>query len=93
VANAALINSYLPVVAMLGLIMLLPVVFRWVAEHYEQRKKKSSVERSIIGRFFYYQLANIFITVTAGSIWQALYEILDHPGNALAILAASLPNC
>jgi len=91
VANAALINSYLPVVAMLGLIMLLPVVFRWMAEHYEQRKKKSSVERSIIGRFFYYQLANIFITVTAGSIWQALYEILDHPGNALAILAASLP--
>jgi hypothetical protein len=66
VADAALINSYLPVVAMLGLIMILPIVFRWVAENFEHRKKKSSVERSIIGRFFYYQLANIFITVTTG---------------------------
>ena len=66
VADAALINSYLPVVAMLGLIMILPIVFRWVAENFEHRKKKSSVERLIIGRFFYYQLANIFITVTTG---------------------------
>jgi hypothetical protein len=91
VADAALINSYLPVVAMLGLIMILPIVFRWVAENFEQRKKKSSVERSIIGRFFYYQLANIFITVTTGSIWKDLYEILNRPGNAFAYLAASFP--
>ena len=38
------------------------------------------------------QLANIFITVTAGSILDSLGEIVEHPGNMLAILGKSLPN-
>jgi hypothetical protein len=89
--HAAFINGYLPVVSLLGLIMILPIMFRWIAEKYENRKTKSGVEASILARFFNYQLANIYITVTAGSIWDALYKIADHPGNALAILAASFP--
>ena len=37
------------------------------------------------------QLANIYITVTAGSIWTALGTILDHPGAVFEILGRSLP--
>jgi len=87
----SLINGYLPVVVLLGLIMVLPLVFEWVAINYEDRKTKSDVQESILGRYFYFQLANIYITVTAGSILDALYEILDHPSNAFAILGKSLP--
>jgi len=90
--HTAFINGYLPVVSLLGIIMLLPVIFRWIAENYENRKTKSGVESSILVRFFYYQLANIYITVSAGSIWDALYKIVDHPGNAFAILSASFPS-
>jgi hypothetical protein len=36
--------------------------------------------------------ANIFITVTAGSILESLGEIIEHPGSILAILGKSLPN-
>ena len=39
-----------------------------------------------------FQLANIFITVTAGSILDSLGEIVEHPSNILAILGKSLPN-
>ena len=39
-----------------------------------------------------FQLANIFNTVTAGSILESLGEILEHPSNILAILGKSLPN-
>ena len=112
------VNGYLPVVLLLMLISILPFMFYGVARHYEDRKTESDVQKSIIGRYFYYQvshrsndiegyfsfrqsnilanphnqLANIFITVTAGSILDSLGEIVEHPGNMLAILGKSLPN-
>jgi hypothetical protein len=66
------INGYLPVVALLGLIMLLPIIFERIAIHYEHRKTLSDVQRSMLGRYFYYQLANIYLTVTAGSFWNSI---------------------
>jgi hypothetical protein len=89
---AAFVNGYLPIVLLLWLISILPHIFYGVALHYEDRKTESDVQKSIIGRFFYYQLANIFITVTAGSILDSLGEIVEHPSNMLAILGKSLPN-
>jgi hypothetical protein len=89
---AAFVNGYLPVVLLLTIIMVLPHIFYAVALHYEDRKTRSDVQKSIIGRYFYYQLANIYITVTAGSILDSLNEIIEHPTNMLAILGKSLPN-
>ncbi|EJK69205.1 hypothetical protein THAOC_09569, partial [Thalassiosira oceanica] len=62
-AYTSMINSYLPVIALLGLILLLPLIFDRIAILYEQRKTRSGVENSIVGRYFC-QLANIYITVT-----------------------------
>lgn len=53
---AAFINGYLPVVALLCLIMILPVIFGLVARNYEHRRTKSDVQRSILSRYFYYQV-------------------------------------
>jgi hypothetical protein len=80
------------VVLLLTIIMILPLVFHAVALHYEDRKTQSDIQKSIIGRFFYYQLANIYISVTAGSILDSLSDIVEHPSNILAILGKSLPN-
>jgi hypothetical protein len=85
------INGYLPVIALLSLIMLLPIIFEQIAVRYEHRKTVSDVQRSMLGRYFYYQLANIYLTVTAGSFWESVADILDHPGNILEILGRSLP--
>jgi Calcium-dependent channel, 7TM region, putative phosphate len=60
-----LVNGYLPVVALLALIIILPVIFQIVALKYERRKTRSDVQASMLGRYFYYQLATIYITVTA----------------------------
>lgn len=90
-AIKALINGYLPVVVLLSLICVLPFVFDAVATHYEKRKTFSGVERSIVGRYFYYQLANIYITVTAGALWTSLGAIIDHPQHLLYILGNTLP--
>ena len=37
------------------------------------------------------QLANIYITVTAGSLWTSLADILERPSNVLHLLGESLP--
>lgn len=88
---SSIINGYLPVVALLTIIGVLPFVFKTIAEKYEFKKTQSDVEQSILARFYYYQLANIYITVTAGSIWTALGAMIDHPGSVLEILGRSLP--
>jgi hypothetical protein len=46
----ALINCYLPVITLLGLILLLPIIFEWVATSYKKRKTLSGVEDSIVGQ-------------------------------------------
>lgn len=86
-----LINGYLPVITLLGLIGILPLLFQWVATSYEKRKTLSGVQNSIVGRYFFYQLANIYITVTAGALWTSLAEIIDHPQKLLVILGETLP--
>jgi hypothetical protein len=85
------VNGYLPVVALLGLIVILPVIFEQIAVHYEGRKTFSDVQASMLTRYFYYQLANIYVSVTAGSILKSLADILDHPSNVLDLLSESLP--
>lgn len=52
------INAYLPVVFLLTIIMLLPYIFEWVAVSYERLKTQSEVERSILNRYFYYQVSS-----------------------------------
>ena len=85
---AGLEKGYLPVVMLLTIITILPLVFHAVALHYEDRKTRSDIQKSIIGRFFYYQLANIYISVTAGSILESLGEIVEHPSSILGELWA-----
>ena len=85
------VNGYLPVVALLTLVLILPVIFEFVARVYERRKTISDVQSSMLSRYFYYQLANIYVSVTAGSILKSLADIIDHPSNILQLLGESLP--
>lgn len=45
----------------------------------------------MLGRYFYYQLANVYISATAGSLLKSLANILDHPTSILDELGDSLP--
>eukprot|EP00592_Proboscia_alata_P013410 CAMPEP_0194389790 /NCGR_PEP_ID=MMETSP0174-20130528/105996_1 /TAXON_ID=216777 /ORGANISM="Proboscia alata, Strain PI-D3" /LENGTH=889 /DNA_ID=CAMNT_0039182413 /DNA_START=1048 /DNA_END=3717 /DNA_ORIENTATION=+ len=85
------VNGYLPVVALLVLIQVLPIIFKVVAMRYEGRKSMSNVDDSIIRRFFYYHLANIFVTAAAGSIFFALQTIVDKPEHMFEILGGVFP--
>jgi hypothetical protein len=89
---AAFLNGYLPVLVLLGLIAALPPFFSWIGSTYERRKTRSDIEHSTLKRFFYYQLANIYVTVTAGSILDSLAAIIEDPSQVFVILGKSVPS-
>ena len=84
-------NGYLPVAALLALTMILPVLFELLAANYERRKCLSDVQNSMLGRYFYFQVLNLYISVTAGSVWKSLADIIDHPTSILSLLGESMP--
>lgn len=53
----SLVNGYLPVVALLTLISILPVIFEAVATRYERRKTFCDVQSSMLSRYFNFQIA------------------------------------
>lgn len=85
------VNGYLPVAALLALTMVLPLIFQFLAHNYEKRKRLSDVQSSMLGRYFYFQCLNLYISVTAGGVWKSLADIIDHPTSILIILGESLP--
>jgi hypothetical protein len=44
------VNGYLPVVALLGLILVLPLIFEFLAVKVERRKTFSDVQASMLSR-------------------------------------------
>jgi len=47
-ALTAFVNGYLPVLALLGMIVILPGLFEWIAVTCESRKTFSAVQGSIL---------------------------------------------
>ena len=62
---SSFVNGYLPVVALLVIITILPFLCEGVAQNFENRKTKTEVQDSMLGRYFYYQVrcVNIYIVL------------------------------
>jgi hypothetical protein len=87
----ALFNYYLAVCILLSFLTAIPLLFDFIARSYECVKTESEIQNSIMTRYYYYQLANIYITVTAGTIFNSISKVIQNPENILSILGESLP--
>jgi hypothetical protein len=85
-------NNYLAIGLLLILLAILPFIFDFIARNYEGLKTESEIQNSIMTRYFYYQLANVYVSVGLGSVATSLHEILANPSSILGILGASLPS-
>jgi hypothetical protein len=85
-------NNYLAATILLILLALLPFVFDFISRSYEGIKTESEIQDSIMTRYFYYQLANVFVAVGLGSIANSLHQILQNPSEILSILGNSVPS-
>ena len=84
-------NSYLTSLLLLICIAILPLIFDLVARQYEGLKLESEIQNSIMKRYFYYQLANVFVSVGFGSIAASLAQFFDQPRSILSILGNNIP--
>ncbi|CAM9697534.1 unnamed protein product, partial [Ectocarpus sp. 4 AP-2014] len=87
----SLLEAYLPVTILLIIINLLYFILKWMALHLEGYKTYSEVERAVMSRYFFYQLANVFVTIGAGSIKDAIEKIFQQPRELLNVLGETVP--
>lgn len=86
------VNEYLAAVVLLVLLSLLPFIFDVSARYFEKIKTEGEIQSSLCTRYFYYQLANIFVTVFSGTIWQNVAIVAKSPSTVIDILAVNLPD-
>ena len=85
------LNDYVPFLLILALMALLPLLFDITARYYERLKCESEIQKSIMNRYFYFQLANVYVAIAAGSVSYGIDEIISKPYNIVNILGDTLP--
>lgn len=81
-------------IVLLIFLLLLPFVFDTLARYYEGYKLESEIQNSIMTRYFYYQLINVYVTVgfSGSNLWYQIYEILLKPATIIDVIGGRLPN-
>lgn len=87
----SLLNAYLASLLLLVILALLPLIFWLVARYYEGIKVENEIQKSIMTRYFYYQLINVVVSVGLGSLLSNLQAFLKQPEQILTILGSSVP--
>ncbi|KAI0035439.1 hypothetical protein K488DRAFT_76589 [Vararia minispora EC-137] len=87
-----LIQGVLPAVLLAVLFMLLPIILRLFAR-FEGIPQRTSVELSLMDRFFIFLVIHGFLIVTISSgLLTAVKPIIDNPTSVPTLLAQKLPN-
>merc|ERR1711988_298175 len=89
---ATVVREYLPVLALLGLLNILPLFFKVLAITFERRKLQSEVDISVVRRFFYYQMANVYVALMSGSMSKGLEKMLLDPMSMFGDFSDSVGN-
>ena len=88
--NTAL-QAYLPQLVLLVFIFLLPSLLLKLSS-FEGIPSKAIRDRAAAGKFFYFNVFNIFLGVTiVGSLFTSLKGLIDNPQSIIALLSESLP--
>ena len=84
-------NSYLYLGLLLIILALLPYVFDFVARSYQGLKLESEIQNSLMLRYFYYLLANVYVALL-GNLSTAINEIISQPIIITTFLGNSIPS-
>lgn len=87
-------QQYFSVLVMLVFLLILPFIFDALARYYEGMKLESEIQNSIMTRYFYYQLVNIYVTVGFGTdeIVSQIIQIFNNPHILVEILGSTVPS-
>lgn len=81
-------------VIMLLLLVCVPYVFAWISVNYEGIKLKSEIQNSVMTRYFYYQLVNVYVNVgfSSSSLWLQILDVLKKPQTLVDIIGGRVPD-
>ena len=87
----AILQAFLPQLVLIIFLFLLPFILLKLSE-IEGIPAQSLLVRAAAGKYFYFNVFNIFLGVTiAGSLFASLKGIINHPKSIVALLSESLP--
>lgn len=88
------VQGYFSVIVMLVFLLILPFIFDFLARNYEGLKVEGEIQNSIMTRYFYYQLVNIYVTVGFGvdDIVSQIVKIVSDPHILIEILGEAVPS-
>lgn len=87
----SLLVLYLPTVALLAVLVLLPMALQMIAVFVEARKSQTEVAISVMHRNFWFQFFSLWLMVFTSSLLHSFLQIMDHPRCISAILGDSIP--
>jgi hypothetical protein len=72
-------------------LLAIPFIFDFLARFYEGMKLESEVQNSIMTRYFYYQLINVYVTVgfSGNNLWSQLISIIGRPQTLVDVIGGS----
>ncbi|KAI0642619.1 DUF221-domain-containing protein [Trametes meyenii] len=86
-----IISGILPPALLAVLNMLLPIILRLLAR-FQGVTQRTTIELSLMTRYFIFQVVNSFLVVTLSSgIIAALPDLVNNPGSIPSLLAKNLP--
>ena len=88
---STLLVKYLPVVALILLLALLPCVLEAIARRYEHFKVKSDIQRTVLNRYMGYLLATLYVAVVSGSVSGTLEKFAKTPLEAMMDVREAVP--
>eukprot|EP01032_Pedospumella_encystans_P011175 gene11175-13013_t len=88
----AIIQGLLPVI----IVLLFSLVVNWIMDaisrYGERRKTESAIQLEIFKWYFMYQIANVYLLLLAGSVFDSLESAIDNPSSILDLVSSALPN-
>ena len=87
----AILQAFLPQLVLVIFLFLLPRLLLKLST-LEGIPAQSHIDRAAAGKFFYFNVFNVFLGVTiAGSLFTSLKQILSDPTSIVSLLSKSLP--
>ncbi|MCO5607709.1 hypothetical protein L7F22_061908 [Adiantum nelumboides] len=90
-AIRTVLQAFLPQIALIVFLMLLPGMLLKLSQ-IEGIPAKSHIVRAAAGKYFYFNVFNVFLGVTlAGTLFESLNALIKKPTSVVALLSESLP--
>lgn len=83
--------DFVPTLLLVIILAILPNFFWWLSQRYERLRTYSDIDASVMSRYFYYQMVNIYATIVGGGLLDEVMAIVKDPRVVVRVLGCQVP--